>query len=76
MKELKAAIEIAGMTHADCLEKSDLLKRYKEAQDKRTNESWHRGFEGPSPSTASANNPKPSIKQRHAITAELLQKSC
>jgi len=64
MKELKAAIEIAGMSHADCLEKSDLLKRYKEAQDKRTKESWSRGFEPPTsqpiPSTASANKLKPS----------------
>lgn len=38
MKELKRAIEMAGLSHDECLEKADLLTRYKEAQEKRVHD--------------------------------------
>ena len=65
-RELKRAIETAGLSHADCLEKADLLRRYNEAQVKRTSESRtgycdHQATVAtqPIPSNAPASNMEP-----------------
>ena len=59
MAELKRAIITAGLTHDDCLEKADLLLRYKEAQEARTRESLDLSDGKVLPNKVDAPQPKP-----------------